>query len=229
MKDLGGKGKIFAMLPIAGTTGRRRPARGAEGRAQGPSERRAAVAPSTATGTAPRPSRSRENLLQRYPKIDGVFSPAGQMSMGVAEAFDEAGRDEGLTMSPGDEYNGWMKWVVKNKKGGAVTFPTRAGQEATKLGLKILAGEPVPRGLVIPSEYIAPQGCGEVRRDEQARRLVGEQAARAVQAEVTEGSPAGHGPAAAAARDPRPGKALRRRRGARGGRLRRAAAARCTP
>ena len=39
-------------------------------------------------------------------------------------------------MSPGDEYNGWMKWVVKNKKGGAVTFPTRAGQEATKLAAR---------------------------------------------------------------------------------------------
>ena len=37
-----------------------------------------------------------------------------------------------------------------------MTFPTRAGQEAMKLGLKILNGEPVPRGLVIPSEYIAP-------------------------------------------------------------------------
>ena len=31
-----------------------------------------------------------ENLLQRFPQIDGVFSPAGQMSIGVAEAFDEA-------------------------------------------------------------------------------------------------------------------------------------------
>ena len=33
-----------------------------------------------------------ENLLQRHPKIDGVFSPAGQMSIGVVEAFEEAGR-----------------------------------------------------------------------------------------------------------------------------------------
>jgi hypothetical protein len=54
-----------------------------------------------------------------------------------------------------------MKWVVKNQKGGAVTFPTRAGQEATKLGLKILAGEPVPRGLIIPSEYIAPKDAAK--------------------------------------------------------------------
>jgi hypothetical protein len=84
--------------------------------------------------------------------------------MGVAEAFEDAG-DEGLTMSPGDEYNGWMKRVVKNQKGGAVTFLTRAGQEATKLGLKILAGEPVPRGLC-PFRIHRAQGCGEVRRDD---------------------------------------------------------------
>ena len=160
VKDLGGKGKIFAMLPIAGTT--------------------AAVDQLAALKTVlkdhpnvellsaeygdwnrAKAKQISENLLQRYPKIDGVFSPAGQMSMGVAEAFEDAGRMKGLTMSPGDEYNGWMKWVVKNQKGGAVTFPTRAGQEATKLGLKILAGEPVPRGLVIPSEYIAPKDAAK--------------------------------------------------------------------
>ena len=155
VKDLGGKGRIFAMLPIAGTT--------------------AAVDQLDALKTVMKDNpgiellsaehgdwnrakakQITENLLQRYPRIDGIFSPAGQMSIGVAEAFEEAGRMKGVTMSPGDEYNGWMKWVVKNKQGGAVTFPTRAGQEATKLGLKILRGEPVPRGLVIPSEYIPP-------------------------------------------------------------------------
>lgn len=155
VKDLGGKGKVFAMLPIAGTTAA--------------VEQLAALKTvlkdhpkiellSTEHGDWNRAKAKQitENLLQRHPKIDGVYSPAGQMSMGVAEAFEESGRMKGLVMSPGDEYNGWMKWVVKNNKGGAVTFPTRAGQEATKLGLKILKGEPVPRGLVIASEYIAP-------------------------------------------------------------------------
>ena len=160
VKDLGGKGKIFAMLPIAGTTAA--------------VDQLAALKhvlkdhPNIELLSAEYGDWNRakakqisENLLQRYPKIDGVFSPAGQMSIGVAEAFEDAGRMKGLTMSPGDEYNGWMKWVVKNQKGGAVTFPTRAGQEATKLGLKILAGEPVPRGLVIPSEYIAPKDAAK--------------------------------------------------------------------
>ena len=131
--------------------------------------------PSTATGTAPRPSRSPRTCCSAIRRSTASTRPPGQMSMGVVEAFEEAGRAKGLVMSPGDEYNGWMKWVVKNKKGGAVTFPTRAGQEATKLGLKILAGQPVPHGLVIPSQYIAPSRGGQVRRDGQARRLVGEQ------------------------------------------------------
>jgi ABC-type sugar transport system substrate-binding protein len=155
VKDLGGKGKIFAMLPIAGTTAAVDQLASLKAVLKDHPQIELLSAEHGDWNRA-KAKQITENLLQRHPKIDGVFSPAGQMSMGVAEAFEEAGRMKGLVMSPGDEYNGWMKWVVKNKKGGAVTFPTRAGQEATKLGLKILAGEPVPRGLVIPSEYISP-------------------------------------------------------------------------
>src|SRR3989442_535002 len=119
-----GQGKIVAMLPIAGTT--------------------AAVDQLAALRTAmkefsqiellsaeygdwnrAKAKQITENLLQRHPRIDGVFSPAGQMSIGVAEAFEEAGRLKEVVMSPGDEYNGWLKWVAKHKRGGAVTFPTR--------------------------------------------------------------------------------------------------------
>ena len=45
-----------------------------------------------------------------------------------------------------------------------MTFPTRAGQEAVLLGLQILAGEPVPRGLAVPSAYISPADGRQVRR-----------------------------------------------------------------
>ena len=70
--------------------------------------------------------------------IDGLSEKARDRESEVKgpakkTAFDEAGRLKGLVMSPGDEYNGWMKWVVKHQQGGAVTFPTRAGQEAMKL------------------------------------------------------------------------------------------------
>jgi ribose transport system substrate-binding protein len=155
MTDLGGKGKIIAMLPIAGTTAA---VDQLDALQTVMKEYPEAELASIEYGDWNRAKAKQitENLLQRFPKIDGVFSPAGQMSIGVAEAFDEAGRMGEVMMSPGDEYNGWLKWVAQHGQGGAVTFPTRAGQEAVKIGLSILKGEAVTRGTAVPSEYIAP-------------------------------------------------------------------------
>jgi len=153
VKDMGGKGKIIAMLPIAGTTAAVDQLAALKHVLKDHPQIELLSAEYGDWNRA-KAKQITENLLQRFPKIDGVFSPAGQMSIGVAEALEEAGRMKGVVMSPGDEYNGWLKWVAKNKTGGVVTFPTRAGQEALKLGLKILNGEPVPRGLIIPSVYL---------------------------------------------------------------------------
>jgi ribose transport system substrate-binding protein len=155
MEDLGGEGRIIAMLPIAGTTAAVDQLAALEHvLADFPGVELASV--EYGDWNRAKAKQITENLLQRYPEIDGVFSPAGQMSIGVAEAFDEAGRLGEVVMSPGDEYNGWMKWVVEHGQGGAVTFPTRAGQVAVELGMKILKGEPVPHGVAVKSEYIAP-------------------------------------------------------------------------
>lgn len=158
--DLGGKGRIIAMLPIAGTTAAVEQLDALQAVLKGhPDIDLASI--EYGDWNRAKAKQITENLLQRFPRIDGVFSPAGQMSIGVAEAFDEAGRLGEVTMSPGDEYNGWLKWVKRHGQGGAVTFPTRAGQEAVKIGMKILKGEPVPRGVAVPSEYIAPGDVGQ--------------------------------------------------------------------
>ncbi|MCG6115700.1 MAG: substrate-binding domain-containing protein [Mesorhizobium sp.] len=160
MDDLDGEGSIIAMLPIAGTTAAVDQLAALETVME---EYPGVELLSVEYGDWDRAKAKQitENLLQRFPRIDGVFSPAGQMSIGVAEAFDEAGRLSEVTMSPGDEYNGWLKWVAQHGQGGAVTFPTRAGQEAVRIGLSILRGEPVSRGIAVPSEYIAPEDIGE--------------------------------------------------------------------
>ena len=150
-----GKGKIFAMLPIAGTTAAVDQLAALEAVMKEYPDIELLSAEYGDWNRA-KAKQITENLLQRFPEIDGVFSPAGQMSIGVAEAFEEAGRLEEVVMSPGDEYNGWLKWVAAHGQSGAVTFPTRVGQEAVRLGLQILKGEPVARGLAVPSEYIAP-------------------------------------------------------------------------
>ena len=155
MADIDGQGKIVAMLPIAGTTAAVDQLDALETvLAEYPDVELLSV--EYGDWNRAKAKQITENLLQRFPQIDGVYSPAGQMSIGMAEAFDEAGRLGEVTFSPGDEYNGWLKWVEANQQGGAVTFPTRAGQVAVQIGMDILAGKPVTRGIAVPSEYIAP-------------------------------------------------------------------------
>jgi ribose transport system substrate-binding protein len=100
-----------------------------------------------------------ENWLQQYPEIDGVFSPAGQMSVGMAEAFEEAGRLGEVTFSPGDEYNGWLKWIATHPEsnGGVVTFPPAAGAAGVEQMTRILNGEEVTLGFRVPSVWYAPE------------------------------------------------------------------------
>ena len=105
-KDLGGKGKIFAMLPIAGTT--------------------AAVDQLAALKTVlkdhpdiellsaeygdwnrAKAKQITENLLQRYPKIDGVFSPAGADVDRRRRGVRGGGADEG----PDDVARRRIQWL----------------------------------------------------------------------------------------------------------------------
>ena len=153
--DLKGKGKIFAMLPIAGTTAAVDQLAALKDVLKS-YPRIELLSAEHGDWNRAKAKQITENLLQRYSHIDGVFSPAGQMSIGVAEAFEEAGRIDEVTMSPGDEYNGWLKWVAKHKQGGAVTFPTRAGQVGMQVGLEALNGKVVKRGYLVPSEYLSP-------------------------------------------------------------------------
>lgn len=99
-----------------------------------------------------------QNWAQRFPRADGLFSPAGQMSIGAAQAFDQAGVLDHITFSPGDEYNGWLKWEVQHpqKNSGVVTFPPEAGAVGVDLMAKIIRGEPVSKGVRVPSVYIPP-------------------------------------------------------------------------
>jgi len=158
--DLGGKGRIIAMLPLPGTYAATAQL---EALKDVLNEYPDIELLSVEYGQWSRAESKRitENLLLRYPTIDGVFSPSGQMSLGIAEAFEEAGRLNEVTFSPGDEYNGWLKWVSEHGQGGAVTFPTRAGQVAMQLAVRILKGEPVPANDVVASEYIAPDAIGD--------------------------------------------------------------------
>ncbi|MET0771544.1 MAG: substrate-binding domain-containing protein [Candidatus Limnocylindrales bacterium] len=158
VEALGGQGTIVSMLPIAGTTAA----------VDQDKALRDVLAANpgvelldTQNGDWNRAKAKEltETWLQRYPTIDGVFSPAGQMSAGVAEAFDEAGRLGDVVFSPGDEYNGWLKWIAAHPEsnGGLVTFPPAAGAVGVEQMTRILSGEEVTKGIHVPSVWYAPE------------------------------------------------------------------------
>jgi ribose transport system substrate-binding protein len=93
-----------------------------------------------------------EDYLQSFKKIDGILSQAGMMSMGVVEALEEAGIKPTSLPITGDDYNGWMKWIAKNKSGMISTNPTYCSGASIVAALMILNGQPVPKRWDIPSQ-----------------------------------------------------------------------------
>jgi ribose transport system substrate-binding protein len=157
MAALKGKGDILSLLPIAGTT-----AAVDQDKAL---KDVLAVCPDvhlldTQNGDWNRAKSQTiaQNWAQRFSQANGLFSPAGQMSIGAAQAFDQAGILDHISLSPGDEYNGWLKWAVQHpeKNSGVVTFPPEAGAVGVDLMVKIVSGQPVTKGLRVPSVYIPP-------------------------------------------------------------------------
>jgi ribose transport system substrate-binding protein len=155
-QSLKGKGDIFAMLPIAGSSSAvTNLAALKEVLKSYPHIKLLSV--QYGDWNRAKAKRLTEDMLQRFPRIDGVYSTAGQMSVGVLEAFDEAGRLKEVTMTPGDEYNGWTKWVKKTGKWGSVTSGLEDGRVAVRLALAILEGKPVTRAWVVSSHYLTPK------------------------------------------------------------------------
>lgn len=155
IEALDGKGKIFAMLPIAGSSAAVVQLAVLEAALKDYPEIEL-LSVEYGDWNRSKAKQLTENLLQRFPQIDGAFSPAGQMSMGIYEAFDEAGRLGELTMSPGDEYNGWTRMVAKEGKWGSVTSGLEIGRVAVQQAVAILTGQATTAAIVVPTHYMDP-------------------------------------------------------------------------
>jgi ribose transport system substrate-binding protein len=92
------------------------------------------------------------NLLAANPKIDGVWSQGGGMTLGAIDAFDAAQRP--LVPMTGEDNNGYLKrWKALEGKGFdsiAVSKPTWLGSESLRIALDLLDGKSVPKDTVLP-------------------------------------------------------------------------------
>jgi ABC-type sugar transport system substrate-binding protein len=153
--QLDGSGRIAAMLPIEGTVAAVNQARALADVLDAHPEVELVT---TAYGDWNREKARTiaEEWIDTMEGLDGVFSPAGQMSVGVAEAYAAAAED--IALSPADEYNGWLRWIVAHPEAnaGVITFSPAAGAVGLAVLARILSGAPAMQGEQVPSRYYAP-------------------------------------------------------------------------
>jgi ABC-type sugar transport system substrate-binding protein len=99
-----------------------------------------------------------QNWTQRFPEATAIYSTAGQMSIGVAQAYEQAGMLDRVIFSPGDEYNGWLKWLQTHPDNnpGILTQPPTAGSLAVEILADALQGNEVTKGVLDTYDYVAP-------------------------------------------------------------------------
>lgn len=152
---LGGKGKIVAVMPIAGTDSANLQTQALQCVLNLYPDIQLLDTQNGDWDTA-KSKTIAEAWLQRFSQIDGVYSASGQMSVGVAEAFDEAGRLSEVKFSPADEYNGWLKFIAAHpgQSAGLATSPPSVGQTAVEIMTSILSGEQVTKGVWVGGKYV---------------------------------------------------------------------------
>ena len=155
--DLKGKGSILSLIPIAGTTAAVDQDRALKD-VLGACPDVKLLDTENGDWNRAKSQTIAQNWSQRFPQANGLFSPSGQMTIGAIQAFEQAGILDQIVLGPSDEYNGWLKWAAAHpaKNNGVVTFPPGAGAVGVDLMTKIVQGIPVPKGVQVPSVYIAP-------------------------------------------------------------------------
>jgi ribose transport system substrate-binding protein len=171
-EDMGGEGKIFAMLPIAGTTAAVDQLAALESVMQEYPDIELLSAEYGDWNRA-KAKQITENLLQRYPEIDGVLSPAGQMSIGVA-GRDVAGRRVQRLAEVGRGARAERRRDLPDARRPGGSSP-RAQDPQRR------AGRARPRGAV---GVHRARGHRPARRGGPAGRLVGEHATGRMEAQV---------------------------------------------
>jgi ribose transport system substrate-binding protein len=99
------------------------------------------------------------SLLAAHQNVDGIWSCGGQMSLAAAEVL----QDMGLPLIPisGEDYNGFFKFWIKNKKDGfssiSPTFPSWIATRGLSALINLLEGETVLRTMWFDPPTITDQ------------------------------------------------------------------------
>lgn len=91
-----------------------------------------------------------QNLITKFPDLDGIWSDSAYGDLGVVQAYQEAGKP--VPPMTGDSSNAFLKAVEGTDVEFALSsFPPEQSQECLKTALSILKGEPVLDKIYIDS------------------------------------------------------------------------------
>ncbi len=103
------------------------------------------------------------NLLPSFPKIDGVWSQGGAMTLGAIYAFEAANRP--LVPMAGESNNGFLKVWKKNLANGfdsvAPSMPPTISVTALNIAVKALSGEKVPKDTLLNPPVITDENIDQ--------------------------------------------------------------------
>jgi ribose transport system substrate-binding protein len=86
-----------------------------------------------------------EEWLQKYDKIDAVWSDSGIQAIGAVDALEEAGRLGEVKMVAGGQFNHYLRyWSEKGFTGCGSTIASDVGLLAAQLGIDIVRGKYLP-------------------------------------------------------------------------------------
>ena len=147
-KKLKGKGKVVALMGIAGSSYAEDVLRGVK---QGLSRYPDIQLVDTAyCDWSPVKAKSTmEAFIQSHPDIDGILADGGQMAFGVVEALLDAGKP--IPPITADDWNGWLRMAKEhNVQFLAVSGGAPLALTCVQLAIKVLKGEPVPKIVEYP-------------------------------------------------------------------------------
>ncbi len=104
-----------------------------------------------------------QNLITKFPELDGIWSDSAYGDLGVVQAYQEAGKP--VPPMTGDSSNAFLKAVQGTDIEFALSsFPPEQSQECLRTALQILEGEPVLNKVYIDSASFTHESADEYVR-----------------------------------------------------------------
>jgi ribose transport system substrate-binding protein len=158
VKKLGGQGNIIVLNGLEGTPGNDQRWSGAKAVFdKNPGIK--ILASVNADWDQAKGQQAMGNLLPSFPKIDGVWSQGGAMTLGAIYAFQAAGRP--LVPMAGEANNGLLKVWKKNLSNGFDSIgpsdPATIGATTLDVAVKALSGQSVPKDTLLDPPVITSE------------------------------------------------------------------------